>query len=71
MLARGALAGARGNSGVIVSQFLRSLAAELADTASLCVGRRRLLLERPAGTAAEPAGRRHSGLAGSRSRRHG
>ncbi|HEV2779630.1 MAG TPA: DAK2 domain-containing protein, partial [Actinophytocola sp.] len=34
-LARGALAGARGNSGVIVSQLLRGLAAELADAGTI------------------------------------
>jgi DAK2 domain fusion protein YloV len=35
VLAKGALAGARGNSGVIVSQFLRGLAAAVADAGTI------------------------------------
>jgi DAK2 domain fusion protein YloV len=38
-LARGAVLGARGNSGVIVSQLLRGLAAELADPSEKAAGR--------------------------------
>ncbi len=58
VLARGALTGARGNSGVIASQFLRGLADGLADAeAVLGPGLRAALAagaERAAGAMAEP-----------------